>query len=108
MSSKAFTKVLKCSFLPEAFNQVFFLYLLVVLPDISMIHCASRDISRLLKGLTLTATFTDDILAVVGSPRCIKFYVSATTVEEKNYYFFAKFTVRKQKIIAGKARHNKF
>lgn len=28
----------------------------------SMMHCASRYISRLLKGRTLTATFTDDIL----------------------------------------------
>lgn len=35
----------------------------VMLPDISMMHFASRKISRVLKGRTRTATFTDDMLA---------------------------------------------
>lgn len=35
----------------------------VMLPAISMMHFASRVISRVLKGRTRTATFTDDMLA---------------------------------------------
>lgn len=37
------------------------MYLLVVFPPISMIHLHSLEISRLLKGRTLTATLTDDM-----------------------------------------------
>lgn len=37
-------------------------YLLVVLPVISIIHLLSLAISLLLKGRTLTATLTDDIV----------------------------------------------
>lgn len=39
------------------------IYLLVVYPDISIIHLHSLKISLLLKGRTLTATLTDDILS---------------------------------------------
>lgn len=44
------------------------LYLLVVLPVISMMHLQSRAISRELNGRTRTATFTDD-MAAVAAPR---------------------------------------
>lgn len=54
-------------FLFKKFKTVY--YLLVVLPPICMIHSASRDISRLLKGRTLTATFTEDILAKAYSTK---------------------------------------
>lgn len=38
------------------------LYLHVVLPSISIIQLHSFVFSRLLKGLTLTATFTEDMM----------------------------------------------
>lgn len=40
----------------------FGLVIAVMLPAISMMHFASRRISRVLKGRTRTATLTDDIV----------------------------------------------
>ena len=40
-------------------------YLQVVEPSILIMHCVLRCISRLLNGLTRTATLTDDIICLI-------------------------------------------